>query len=72
MSSERQLERESELLEQLKQATLDQIKKQVPQGIGPRYCECGEEIPEGRRWGGYQNCIECAFDQERLDKQYRR
>lgn len=72
MSNERQLERETELQDQLHSAELERIRGSIPKGIGPKFCECGEPIPDKRRLGGYHNCIECASIEEEHRKRFGR
>lgn len=74
MSEERQLERETELNESLAAKQIEQIRASVPQGrIGPAHCvECGDPIPEQRRWGGYDHCVSCARWNEEMDKRFGR
>lgn len=49
-----------EVIEQIREQALAQIPRYT--GISAKECECGEEIPEGRRLAipGVQLCVGCA------------
>jgi phage/conjugal plasmid C-4 type zinc finger TraR family protein len=57
-----------EVIEQIRERALAQIPRYT--GISATECECGEEIPEGRRVAipGVQLCVGCA-EREALVKQ---
>lgn len=69
MTSERMLERETELDQQLNEQRMEAIRSKVPAGgMGPEFCiECDRSIFIGRRSLGYQTCIECAQDADARD-----
>jgi RNA polymerase-binding transcription factor DksA len=56
----------------LKQKAIERQRAQVPKGIGPEECECGNPIPLKRRELGYHTCIACAEHKDRRDAQHRR
>jgi phage/conjugal plasmid C-4 type zinc finger TraR family protein len=57
-----------EVIEQIRERALAQIPRYT--GISATECECGEEIPEGRRVAipGVKLCVGCA-EREALVKQ---
>lgn len=73
MSEERQLELNTAQLEEQTARSVDAIRAAVPTGIGCKHCtQCGEQIPDARRWGGYRICVECAQLNEHMKKRYGR
>lgn len=72
MSSERLIERESELADQLHSARIAAIRAQIPQGIGSAFCmDCGNDMPVIRMQAGHTLCVPCKTVIERGEKQRR-
>lgn len=68
MTNERQLEREEENLNGLRDLEIEAVRSKVPPPgtVGPEFCDqCDEDMPEGRRELGYRICVECATSSER-------
>jgi hypothetical protein len=57
-------EKEIELQDDLMRRRIDS-NRAATQGMGPLYCECGEQIPFTRRKLGLRKCIDCAWAEER-------
>lgn len=73
MSEERQLELRTAQIEELTENRVKAIRSKVPTGIGPAHCvECGDPIPDARRWGGYDHCVSCAEWKEEMNKRFGR
>lgn len=74
MSDEHLIERSTETLEAQTEARIRAISEAVPRGrIGAAECqECGEPIPDARRWGGYSRCVECVSAAEAMAKRFGR
>lgn len=70
--NESDIERAEHHQQFLLQQRIDQQRKRVPKGLGVDVCECGNNIPVGRKDLGYDTCIQCARTQERKDALYRR
>jgi RNA polymerase-binding transcription factor DksA len=63
-----QYEHAARLSDALISGGVDEIRKQVPKGIGPEFCEeCDDSIHPDRRALGYATCIDCA---ERAERQH--
>lgn len=62
MTSERMLERETELDSKLVEQRMEEIRSKVPAAsMGPAICvQCDSSIALGRRRLGYEICIGCA------------
>lgn len=73
MADERLIESASEFLEEQTEARIAAIASAVPRGrIGAAECqECGEPIPDARRWGGYNRCVECVSEDEARARRFR-
>lgn len=70
--NESDIERAEHHQEWLMQQQIAKQRNQVPKGIGPEECDCGNRIPQKRRELGYDTCIGCAETQERKDALLRR
>lgn len=73
MADERLIERSTQVLEEQTEARIAAITSAVPRGrIGAaERQECGEPIPDARRWGGYSRCVECVRYDEAQSRRFR-
>lgn len=73
MTDEHLIERSTAILEEQTEARIKEIAGAVPRGrIGAAKCqECGETIPDARRWGGYNRCVECVRYDEAQSRRFR-
>lgn len=73
MADEHLIERSAQVLEEQTEARIKAISSAVPRGrIGAAKCrECGEPIPDARRWGGYSRCVECVSEDEARARRFR-
>lgn len=73
MTDEHLIERSTEILEEQTEARIAAITSAVPRGrIGAAKCqECDEPIPDARRWGGYNRCVECVRYDEAQSRRFR-
>lgn len=70
--NESNIERAEHHQQWLMQQQIERQRSQVPKGIGPEECDCGNPIPQKRREMGYHTCIACAETQERKNALLRR
>lgn len=70
--NESDIERAEHHQQWLMQKQIERQRAQVPVGIGPEECDCGNAIPLKRREMGYHTCITCAQTQERKNALIRR
>lgn len=69
--SNRQLERDEENVEWLRDTAVEQIRSRLPEAgsLGPEFCiQCEDEIPMVRRQHGFRKCVFCAEKEERHEK----
>lgn len=72
MSSERLIEREAELADQLHSARIEAIRAQVPTGLGTPFCvDCSNDMPVKRMQAGHTLCVPCKTAIEH-DEKHRR
>lgn len=72
MSSERLIERDAELADQLHNARIAAIRAKVPTGPGSPFCvDCGNDIPSKRMQAGHTLCVPCKTAIEHNEKHRR-
>lgn len=73
MTSERLIEREAELADQLHNARIASIRAKVPTGPGSPFCvDCGNDMPTQRMQAGHTLCVPCKTTIELDEAKYRR
>jgi RNA polymerase-binding transcription factor DksA len=72
MTGERQIELTEAHAEEAVSREVMAIRAKVPNGIGKKFCDCGNQIPDARRLGGYSSCIECARASELAGNRFRK
>lgn len=62
MSEERFIEQAEAHISRVTEDRIANLRAEVPPPgyVGPEFCDCGEDIPHGRRVLGYSKCLYCA------------
>lgn len=72
MVDENAIERAEKHHDDMLQEQIRKQRSQVPKGIGPEECDCGEKIAPKRRELGYHDCIHCATLRDKRNASFRR